>query len=49
MVKKIKQKPTEKKEILKDNNSYTAKDIYVLEGLQSSSEKTRNVYWLYWS
>ncbi len=33
MVKKIKQKPTEKKEILKDNNSYTAKDIYVLEGL----------------
>ncbi len=33
MVKKIKQKPTEKKEILNDNNSYTAKDIYVLEGL----------------
>ena len=33
MVKKTKQKPTEKKEILNDNNSYTAKDIYVLEGL----------------
>ncbi len=33
MVKKIKQKPTEKKETLNDNNSYTAKDIYVLEGL----------------
>ena len=33
MVKKIKQKPTEKKEILNDNKSYTAKDIYVLEGL----------------